>query len=176
MLEVLFTSKTRAKMLIKFFLVDDNDGYLRGLEKELHEGSNAVRLELNRFAEAGLLISTLKGNRRVYMANKKHPLYKTIKTFVYNIVGVDRIVEHVASRVGDLEKAYITGNFAIGVDSDTIELALVGNDPDTEYINQLVKKAEKIINRKIMYLVVSPAQMEYFFKDKPTFLIWEKDS
>jgi len=175
MLDIIISSKTRVKLLIKFFFINGSEGYLRGLEKEFNEAPNAVRIELNRFAKAGLLTSKFEGKRKIYKANPKHPLYNAITTFVHDTVGIDQIVEQVASRIGDLEEAYVTGSFARGVDSDTMELALVGKDVNTEYIGKLVKKAEKLIGRKIMYLVLTPKQMDYYFKDKPTLLIWEKD-
>jgi len=173
MLDIIISSKTRIKLLIKFFLVKGNKGYLRSLEREFDESTNALRVELNRMTKAGLLISEFEGNRRYYKANPKHPLYNDIINIVRKTVGIDQIIEKVTSKIGDLKAAYIIGNFAEGIDSRTVELALVGKDLNTDYINNLVKKAEKLINRKIMYLTISPEQMEYFFKDKPTLLIWE---
>jgi predicted transcriptional regulator len=144
MLDIIITSKTRVKLLIKFFLVNGNEGYLRNLEKEFNESTNAVRVELNRFTKAGLLTTRSEGNRKIYTANTKHPLYNAIAAFVQQTVGIDRIVEQVTSRIGDLDEAYLTGNFARGLDSDTMELTLVGKDVNTAYIEQLVKKAEKL--------------------------------
>jgi hypothetical protein len=152
MLDIIITSKTRIKLLIKFFLVDGNKGYLRGLEKEFDESTNSIRIELNRFVKAGLLTWEVKGKKRFYKANPKHPLYSDLKSIVHKTVGIDQIVERVASRIGDLEEAYVTGGFAEGVDSDIIELALVGRNLDKAYIDSLVHKAEKIIKRNIMYL------------------------
>jgi DNA-binding GntR family transcriptional regulator len=57
MLDTLVTSKTRLKLILKFFLNPGSRAYLRGLAEEFGESSNAVRLELNRFEEAGLLES-----------------------------------------------------------------------------------------------------------------------
>jgi len=55
MLEHLITNKTRRKILIKFFSNSKAKGYLRGLEEEFKESSNATRFELNKFAAAGIL-------------------------------------------------------------------------------------------------------------------------
>ena len=55
MLETLVTSKTRAKLLLKFFLNPSTSAYLRGLADEFGESTNGVRVELNRLMEAGLL-------------------------------------------------------------------------------------------------------------------------
>jgi hypothetical protein len=176
MLDAIISSKTRIKLLIKFFLFDGNQGYLRHMEKEFNESTNSIRVELNKFMKAGLLTSEYRNKKRFYMANPKHPLYEDLKHIVRKTVGIDQIIDKVTSQVGDLEYAYIIGNFANGVDSDTIELALVGKDLDIEYINSLVKKAETFVERKIMYLTLTTDQMEYFFKELPALLIWKRET
>ena len=47
MLDSLITSKTRIKLLLKFFLNTSTHAYLRGLADEFGESTNALRLELN---------------------------------------------------------------------------------------------------------------------------------
>jgi DNA-binding transcriptional ArsR family regulator len=175
MLDIIVSSKIRAKLLIKFFLVKGNKSYLRSLEREFDESINVLRMELKRLEKAELLISKFESNRRYYMANPEHPLYNDITNIVRKTVGIDQIIERIISKVSDLKAAYVIGNFAKGIDSDTIELALAGKNMDTDLINNLVKNAEKHINRKIMYLTIQPELMGYFFKNKPTLLIWKKD-
>ena len=75
MLETLITSRTRIKLMTKFFLNPRTKAYLRELERSFDESCNAVRLELNRFEESGLLSSSLVGNRKIFMANTNHPLF-----------------------------------------------------------------------------------------------------
>ena len=48
MLETLISSKTRIKLLLKFFLNSKTKSYLRNLESEFGESTNAIRVELNR--------------------------------------------------------------------------------------------------------------------------------
>ena len=55
MLETLITSKTRLRILIKFFINVTNNGYLRGLAEEMNESTNSIRKELNNLSEAGYL-------------------------------------------------------------------------------------------------------------------------
>ena len=78
MLDTLISSKTRLKLVLKFFLNSNTKAYLRGLEEEFGESTNAIRLELNKFEEAGLLASESEGNKKVYQANAKHPFYKDL--------------------------------------------------------------------------------------------------
>jgi hypothetical protein len=82
MLETLFSNKTRIKILIKFFSKPDVSGYLRGLEEEFGDSSNAMRLELNRFESAGILVSYHVGEKKLYFANTKYPGFSEIKIMV----------------------------------------------------------------------------------------------
>ena len=175
MLESLITSKTRVKLLLKLFLNTKTTSHLRELEKEFGESSNSIRIELNRLIDAGLLTSEKIKNRKVYKANTRHPLFDDINSILRKMVGIDKIVDRITSQIGNLESAFLAGDFASGRDSDTIELALIGEDLDRDYIENLVGKAEKMIDRKIVYLVLTSEQMLHFLGDKPTLLIWKKD-
>ncbi|MCF8360464.1 MAG: hypothetical protein K9H26_17055 [Prolixibacteraceae bacterium] len=64
MLESLITSKTRIKLLLKFFLNSNTTAYLRNLATEFGESTNAIRQELNRFEDSGLLTSKINGNKK----------------------------------------------------------------------------------------------------------------
>lgn len=172
MLSITIFSKTRFKVLIKFFLFDDNYGYLRSMEKEFHESSNSIRVELNRFLKAGLLLAEYKGKKRYYHANQKHPLYNDLRSIVRTTLGINYLIDNCICKVGNLQYAYIIGNPADGTNADCIELALVGSGLDNECIDKLIIKVQKLLERKIMYLTLTNDQMEYFLKDKPHLLIW----
>ena len=64
MLEELITSKTRLRLLIKFFISQANKGYLNGLANEMGESTNSIRKELNHLYDAGY-INKVKSNNKV---------------------------------------------------------------------------------------------------------------
>ena len=66
MLEALISSKTRIRLLLRFFLNPESKSYLSELAEEFGESTNSVRLELNRFEKAGMLDSEYIGNKRFY--------------------------------------------------------------------------------------------------------------
>jgi hypothetical protein len=175
MIESLITSKTRIKLLLKFFLNSQTKSYLRGLETEFEESSNSIRVELNRLENAGLLDSTTEGNKKMFYANIKHPLFGDINNILRKFVGIDQIIDQIINQIGELQAAYITGDFAIGKDSKIIDLVLVGNDFDRLYIDSLVQKAEGFISRRIKYILLSKDEMMQFFDNKPVLLIWQSD-
>ena len=175
MLESLITSKTRIKLLLKFFLNSQTKSYLRSLEAEFGESTNSIRVELNKLENAGLLETSHEGNKKMFYANKKHPLFEDINNILMKFIGIDQIIDQVTSQIGDLQAAYITGDFAIGKDSKIIDLTLVGNQLDRSYIDTLVEKAEGFISRRIKYIILTKEEMLQYFEGKPVLLIWKSD-
>ncbi len=176
MIDTLITSKTRIKLLLKFFLNPENSAYLRGLETELGESSNAIRLELNRLEEADMLRSEQQGNRKLFKVNSMHPLYGEINSIVKKYFGLDMVVEWIAKRLGNLQAVYLGGDIARGKDSDIIDLVLIG-EIDQQYLLQLIEKAEKLVKRKIRYLILSASEFEvYLPKNDELLLLWGDES
>jgi hypothetical protein len=160
MINTLITSQTRIKLLKKFFLNSSTKAHLRGLESEFGESSNSIRLELNRFEEAGLLHSLREGNKKVYQANNNHPLFGDIHNIIMKETGIDRVINKVIHRLGNLVSVYLTGDFAHGKDSHVIELILVGANIDREYLARKVVQAEELVGRKVSYVVFDPMEAE----------------
>ncbi|EMS31120.1 hypothetical protein C943_02560 [Mariniradius saccharolyticus AK6] len=144
---------------MKFFS-HDNSGYLRSLAKEFDESTNSVRVELNRLTEAGLLQTEDDGKTKVYRANRSHPFFNEIRNMVSKFLGLDQLLEQVVSRLGNVEKAYIVGDYAQGVDSGTIDLILVGKEIDMVYLGFLVEKTYEKINRRVNVRVVEEMDEE----------------
>lgn len=165
MLSSLITSETRIKLLKKFFLNGSTRAHLRALEAEFGESSNAIRIELNRFEEAGLLNSLWEGNKKIFQANRDHPLYYDIHNIILKETGIDRVINKVIHRLGNLISVYLTGDFAMGKDSHLIELILVGGEIDREYLARKVMQAEEMVGRKVSYIVLNPSEAENFLLD-----------
>jgi DNA-binding transcriptional ArsR family regulator len=160
MINALITSETRIKLLRKFFLNSSTKAHLRGLETEFGESSNAIRLELNRFEEAGLLHSLRDGNKKVYQANRNHPLFADIHSIIMKESGIDRVIDKVIHRIGNLVCVYLTGDFARGKDSPVIDLILVGENIDREYLARKVMQAEELVGRKVSYVILHPNEVD----------------
>jgi len=172
MINTLITSQTRIKLLRKFFLNSSTKAHLRGLESEFGESSNAIRVELNRFEEAGLLHSLRDGNKKVFQANRNHPLFCDIHNIIMKESGIDQVIEKVIHRIGKLMCVYLTGDFAHGKDSSVIDLVLVGEDIDREYLAKKVVQAEELVGRKVSYIVLEPEEAEgHLLNLKPSDLL-----
>ncbi|MDX2128611.1 MAG: winged helix-turn-helix domain-containing protein [Chloroherpetonaceae bacterium] len=137
---------------------------MRGLSEEFGESTNAVRVELNRLTEAGFLTVKDDGRTKLYQANTKHALFPELNSLVKKYLGIDQVIDRVLSKLGDVKFAFISGDYAKGIDSGIIDLTIVGNI-NKNYLNELVEKTEKIISRKIRILILTD---EEFVKLKIT--------
>lgn len=176
MIEALISSKTRIKLLLKFFLNSSNRAYLRGLEDEFGESTNAIRLELNKLEKAGMVNSDVEGNKKYFKANTKHPLFFDLNSIIRKYVGIDTIIENVISQLGEVERVYLTGEFAKGLDNNVIDLELVGN-VNTNYLTDLIQKAEPLVKRKIRYVIYSVEEFAALKQTKngnERLLIWSR--
>ena len=172
----LISSKTRINLLMRFFFNPGTKAYLRELSKDLNVSTNAVREELNQLTQTKLLTSEKNGRNVYYVANDQHPLFPELKSMVSKVMGLDQVVESILTRLGDLEKAYIIDDYAEGKDTGIIDLVLVGNI-DQYHLNDLSRKTEHYIKRKIRPLVLTREEFAAFMptlEKRPNFLVWEQ--
>jgi hypothetical protein len=148
------------KLLIKFFSRPDAVGHLRGLAEEFGDSTNSVRVELQKLEEAGLLLSEPSGQKVQYRVNNSNPFYADLVALVSKYLGFDELIENLLARVGDLEEAYVVGDYATGIDSGTIELVLVGQ-PRMDVLDDLIQRVEQRIGRKITYTLFRISQVEF---------------
>lgn len=159
MLDALISSQLRIKLLLKFFINPGLKSYLRGLSGEFEVSSNAVRQELNRLEEAGIITAEKEGNKKLFSVNRKYPLYQEVRSLLMKTVGIEEILEKVISRLGNPEKVYLTGSLARGLEGPTIDLYIIG-EVNREYLNELNQKAEKLIGKKIRMAVFTREEWE----------------
>ena len=155
MLESLITSKTRLRLLVKFFLNIANKGYLNSLATEFGESTNSVRKELNNLSSAGYLEKHNHNNKVIYRANSSHPLFKIIQKIVHKHLGIEEILETVLKRIGEVKKIMILGDYAEGIDSGHIEILIVGENINKDYFDEIYPKIELKIKRKVSFFVSS---------------------
>jgi len=174
----LIASKTRIKLLIRFFFNPQTKSYLRELAKEFNCSTNSVREELNQLTSTKLLKSEKSGRQVFYKANQEHPLFPELKSIVGKVMGIDQVIDSIVSRLGDLECAYLIDDYAEGKDTGIIDLLLIG-DINQYHLNDLSRKTERYIKRKIRSLVLSRDdynELKPKLKERPRLLIWEANA
>ena len=153
MLSSLITSKTRLRMLIKFFVSAANNGYLNGLASEFNESTNSIRKELNNLSEAGYLLKSKKNNRVIYNANTSHPMFDILQKIVRQHLGLEEIVETVIKRIGDVDQIALAGEYAMGIDSGNIEIIINGSKVNNEYLKNIKSKIKMKIGREVTFIL-----------------------
>jgi len=175
LLSGLISSKTRIKLLVRLFLNPETSSYLRELSKEFNVSTNAVREELNQLTKTDLLTYEKNGRQVYYRANRKHPLFPELRSMINKVVGIDQVIDGIVNRLGELERAYLIGDYAEGKDTGIIDLLLVG-DIDHYHLNDLSRKTERYIKRKIRPLVLSRKEYNEMLpglNKRALLLIWE---
>ena len=160
MLNTLITSRTRIKLLLKFFINPETSGYLRQLAAEFGESTNAIRVELNKLSQAKILDSKQDGRNKIFRANVNHPLFQDIRNIVMKSTGIDKVLSNIIHKSGQIHLAFVRGDYAAGKDSGLIDLVLVGTGINMLEIERVKKKTEQLINRTISILILSPAEYE----------------
>ena len=174
----LISSKTRIRLLVRFFFNPATRAYLRELAKEFNLSTNSVREELNQLTKTELLKSERNGRQVFYTANPKHPLFPELRSMVGKVMGLDQVIDGIVKRLGHLEQAYLIDDYAEGKDTGIIDLLLVG-DIDQYHLNDLSRKTERYIKRKIRSIVLTREEFKKFqpnLKGRPQVLIWEGET
>jgi hypothetical protein len=169
MLGELITSKTRLRLMIKFFISQANRGYLNGLASEMGESTNSIRKELNHLHGAGYLEKIKAENKVEYKANIKHPLFNVLRKVVLKHLGLEDMVETVLVRMGLVKQIILVGDYAKGLDSGKIEVFLIGDNLNMEYIAQLEDKIEKLIKRKVSFYLANK-----FLSNQPSIILFNE--
>jgi len=171
----IIASKTRIKLLVRLFFNPMTRSYLRELAKEFNVSTNAVREELNQLTKTEILKSEKNGRQVYYMANEDHPLFPELRSMVSKVMGIDQVIDGIVNRLGELEIAYLIDDYAEGKDTGIIDLLLVGNI-DQYHLNDLSRKTERYIKRKIRSLVLTRQEYNELLpklEKRPLLLIWE---
>lgn len=175
MIQTLISSETRIKLLLKFFLNPKNKAYLRGLEQELSSNTNAIRLELNRFIKANMLLSSAIGNKRYYQVNEKHPLFPELRSIVLKYVGIDKLINSITSSLGDVDGIFLIGDYANGRDTGVVDVALLGAEIDVKYLVKIIGRIENLIGRKVRYIIFDDQpKLNEFLNDQNFLVLWQK--
>lgn len=175
LLSGIISSKTRIKLLVRLFINPLATSYLRELSNEFNVSTNAVREELNQLTKTNLLKSQKNGRQVYYMANQEHPLFPELRSMINKVVGLDQVIDGIVSRLGKIEGAYLIDDYAEGKDTGIIDLLLIG-EIDHYHLNDLSRKTERYIKRKIRSLVLSREEYKALLpklEKRARLLIWE---
>src|ERR1700754_4198032 len=79
MVEQLFGSKTRVKLLQLFYSNPNRSFYVREITRKIDEQINSVRRELSNLLSIGIIVSDNTNNKLYYEVNQKYEYYAPLK-------------------------------------------------------------------------------------------------
>jgi predicted transcriptional regulator len=167
MIEQLFGSKTRVKLLQLFYSNPNRSFYVREITRKIDEQINSVRRELGNLLSIGIITSDNTNNKLYYEVNQKYEFYRPLQEiFGGGVKTVKKAhVESETSAAGDLksighvELAVYTGQFTRD-DSVGIDFLVVG-DINHNALQKYVDELESQESKSIRYIVMSPADFRY---------------
>jgi DNA-binding transcriptional regulator YhcF (GntR family) len=167
MLEKLFGSNSRVKILKVFLLNTDQKFYIRQLARDLKLQLNSVRRELDNLEKFGLLISNVssdgessKQEKKFYQINPDFILFEEIKALVmkaqilYEKDFIDKL-----KNIGQLKLLILTGIF-VNNQNSPIDLLIVGKFNKNRFL-KLIKEIEKELGREINYTLFDRQELRY---------------
>lgn len=170
MVEQLFGSKTRVKLLSLFFNNPGRPFYVREITRKIDEQINSVRRELANLLSVGLVSSDGSNNRLYYEVNPKYEYYEQLRSIFTSMPAKstdpvvketreeDRIIKQLRS-TGSITFAFLTGSFAR--DSRTnVDIFVVG-DVNKARLAKVVAELEKEMGRELNYSALTPEEYEY---------------
>jgi len=170
-LEMLFVSRVRIKLLNYLFRNAVNPVHLRGAVRDLDEEINAVRRELMRMEEIKLVNADVRGNRKYYLLNPKAPFKEELRNLVFKSTGLGAEIIEESIRLGDIKFAFLGANFLAGGEpaTDKVDLVIIG-EPNMQALHALISKIEQDSNRQINYAVLKTSEFESAKKRRDAFV------
>jgi len=156
MLERLFSSRVRVRLMTLFLLNPDIPYHVRELSRQVDANYSAIWKELNNLEQVGLLISETMMNRKVYHLNTSFPLLPELRSIVLKTVGAGDLIRQTLNDFDGIEAAFIYGSFAGGepdLQSD-LDLMIVG-EVDLSGLSSTVAAMEEQLSRPVNYILYS---------------------
>lgn len=158
----LLISKVRVKMLNLFFADPSEMYYVREITRLVKEEINAVRRELDRLLEAGLLRSEQRANRLYYQLNTKYLYFQELQRMVVKTTGLGKKLRKVRRKLGEVDYVMFSGAFLhkTKTNQDELDVLVVGEIVLPE-LEVLIKAEEKEFGREINYAVLAKDEFEF---------------
>src|SRR2546429_2368099 len=172
MLNDLFLSKVRVKLLELFFQNPDNIYYVREIVRSLDEQINAVRAELTRMEKIGLLTSEWRANRKYYAVRKDYPFFDELLRLVNKVTGLGGALLKNRVKLGKIKYAFLSGSYIRGLKPgpNDVELLLVGVVVLPQ-LSLIVKEEEAKLGREINYTVMSEDEFSFRKTRRDSFVL-----
>jgi hypothetical protein len=171
MIDALFGSKTRIKLLHLFLNNPGQPFYVREITRKIDEQINSVRRELSNMLDVGIITSDNSDNKLYYQINQRYEYYVPLRTIFGDTPTDTKIIPSVSEDT--CEKKYgptlyeITGlrlaifaGILVRGSTTPVDIVLVGNISPVK-VKAFIKEIEKGEGREINYSVLSYDEFYY---------------
>lgn len=160
MLDKLFGSNARVKLLQLFLFHDQTTFFIREISRQLGLQLNSVRRELTNLEKMGILIVESKGDKKFYQVDKSYLLFNELKAlFVKSQMLHEKNFTDKLKKMGDVRLLILTGIFINNPDS-AVDMFIVG-DLDKARLGKVVKELEDELLREINYVAMTSEDFNY---------------
>ncbi|HJX59118.1 hypothetical protein A2V61_03320 [Candidatus Woesebacteria bacterium RBG_19FT_COMBO_47_8] len=169
----IITSKVRIKILELFFSNLDEMYHVRGIVREIKEEINAVRRELERFENAGILKKEPRGNRVYYWVRPDYPLFGDIISMVSKSTGLGKSIIENRGKIGKVIYVMFSGRLVRGKSrkrEDDVDILVVGDIVLPE-LASIIRAEESKRGKEINYTVMSKEEFDFRKKRRDPFLL-----
>jgi hypothetical protein len=186
MVDQLFGSKTRVKLLQLFFSNPNRSFYVREITRKIDEQINSVRRELSNLLSIGIIKSNADNNRLYYEVDQEYEYYQPLATIfgglkataptpaeeksskkiskdetpvISDVVAPEHPLAKDMRATGHVELAFLTGQFTRD-DTSGIDLLIVG-DVNQSRIENFISELEKTEKKELRYTVMPLSTYKY---------------
>ena len=162
-INILFKSKIRQKILTRFFSDETKKFYINEMARLVGTTQGTCRRELNKLVNMGMFKTSREGNLQYYHIDRQNPLYKELAAIIRKTIGIEAILRNTLQGIKGITCAFIFGSYAkkeFKPQSD-IDIAVIG-DIREELLMTILKNTEKTIGREINYHIYTEEE----FKEK----------
>ncbi len=180
MIDKLFGSKTRVKLLHLFMNHPGQSFYVREITRLIDEQINSVRRELANMLEVGVITSDTADNKLYYQVNQRYAFYTALRAmFAGESISADQATAVAADGINEQETAAlqsisglrlaIVAGVLVKGSTSSVDIVLVGN-VSAQKVKAAVAMIEKLEGRDINYTVLPYDEFYYRLSVRDKFI------
>lgn len=172
MLEELFVSRVRVKLLQLFLSNPAGLFHVREIVRRVDEEINAVRRELARMEKFGMVTSEWRANRRLYRFRKDYTFYSELLGLVAKTSGLGGAIVKKKQSLGKIKFAFLANRFLEGKtsDSENVDLLIVGQVVLPE-LQAIIANEQAKREAEINYSYMDVAEFQFRIRRRDPFIL-----
>lgn len=159
-LEKLFGSKTRLKILSLFVKNPNSNFYVREITRKLQDTINSIRRELENLTKLGILKTYDQNQKKFYKLNKECNIIDELSALVLkaNIVPKEQVAEQLR-KIQSIDFAALSGIFTRS--DSRVDLLIIGDNVEKNKLTKIINELEKQQGQELNYTVMSKKEFTY---------------